>query len=431
VRDYNGEGWGNLKVNAGYSGMNAMSRSFGRVIGDPAEQLAHFRGKEEPMDIPDKIHFAAKRLEKGHRINRITVRDFLRHFGAERRGPHIVEEIRSVLDSLDLITDPDFETVWIDAPIWLRLKKGVAQADPSLASPSDSGAERLDLEIILEGNPTAVAQAEQQSDLAPTSVEPEISTHAEFIDGRLKDDPTFRIGSLPAANKTLIVVNRDDTITKAITLLLEHDFSQLPVMQGEREVKGVITWKSIGSRLALGTACNHVGDCCEDIRLVDSNRTLFDAIPTIVESGYVLVRSDRDRRITGIVTASDLSLQFQSLAEPFLLIREIELHIRQLLKAKLTTADFSLLETAPLPIRKPQEVGELTIGQYVRLFQHPQIWEKLDLKIDAGELVTLLENVRVIRNDVMHFDQDPMTPEELGTLKRAVRFMQELYNLLP
>lgn len=31
----------------------------------------------------------------------------------------------------------------------------------------------------------------------------------------------------------------------------------------------------------------------------------------------------------------------------------------------------------------------------------------------------------------MHFDPDPMTPDELGTLKRAVRFMQELYRLLP
>ncbi|MGH2507815.1 MAG: hypothetical protein ACRDHZ_10510 [Ktedonobacteraceae bacterium] len=41
-------------------------------------------------------------------------------------------------------------------------------------------------------------------------------------------------------------------------------------------------------------------------------------------------------------------------------------------------------------------------------------------------LTTLLEEVRTIRNDMMHFDPDPMTPDELGTLKRAVRLMQEV-----
>ena len=85
------------------------------------------------MEIPYKIEFAAQRLKEGHRVNRITVRDFLRHFGAERRGAAKVEGIRRILDSLDLTTDPDFETEWIDGPIWLRLKEGtsIAPAAPS------------------------------------------------------------------------------------------------------------------------------------------------------------------------------------------------------------------------------------------------------------------------------------------------------------
>jgi hypothetical protein len=213
--------------------------------------------------------------------------------------------------------------------------------------------------------------------------------------------------------------------------MLQHDFSQLPVMQGEREVKGVVTWKSIGSKKVLGAKCDKVGDCREDARIVDSNRTLFDAIPTIVEYGYVLVRDQRDRRIIGIVTASDLSLQFQSLAEPFLLLREIELHVRQLLGNKLAQSDFDVFDQTQPSIHKAQNVADLTFGQYVRLFQHPQIWSKLDLKIDSGVLIALLEDVRLIRNDVMHFDPDPMTSDELATLKRAVHFMQELYDLLP
>lgn len=188
--------------------------------------------------------------------------------------------------------------------------------------------------------------------------------------------------------------------------------------------------EAIGLRKALASKCERVGDCLEDARIVDSNRTLFDSIPIIVDYGYVLVRQ-RDRRITGVVTASDLSLQFQVLAEPFLLLREIELHIRQIIRDKIAAEDFLLLDSPPPTSRLPQDIADLTFGEYVRLFEHPQIWGKLNLKIDRVVLTKLLEDVRKVRNDVMHFDPDPMTTDELAILKRAVRLMQEVYALVP
>ncbi len=215
----------------------------------------------------------------------------------------MVQAIRAILDSLDLETDPDFGTAWIDEPIWLRLKEGILTSKTEPVSANGSSGDQLstDLEeIVLESTPSAVKRAAEQSESAPTSAEPEAPKSSEQVEGSSIDDPTFRIGSLPAANKKLVVVNQNDSVTKAITLMLQHDFSQMPVMQGEREVKGVVTWKSIGSKLALGCKADHVGECREDARIVDSNRTLFDAIPTIVEFGYVLVRDQRDRRITGM-----------------------------------------------------------------------------------------------------------------------------------
>jgi CBS domain-containing protein len=384
------------------------------------------------MVIPAKIDFAAQRLKEGHRVNRITVRDFLRHFGAERRGAAKVESIREVLSSLDLTTEPDFETAWIDSPISLRLKDGVQPVGEALPACEEVNGDGVSLDdTVLEGTPAAVQQAEEQSESAPTSSEPEMPKRAEPADSSPIQDPTFRIGSLPAANRKLIAVNQNDPLNKAITLMLQHDFSQLPVMQSEREVKGVITWKSIGAKHALGQKCNQVGECREEARIVDSNRTLFEAISTIVETGYVLVRDQRDRRITGIVTASDLSMQFQILAEPFLLLREIELQIRRLIGDKLSSNDFELLRSAPGAKNNPQTVADLTFGQYVRLFQQPHVWTKLSLGIDCATLTQLLDEVRLIRNDVMHFDPDPMTADELGTLKRTVRFMQDLHELLP
>lgn len=59
----------------------------------------------------------------------------------------------------------------------------------------------------------------------------------------------------------------------------------------------------------------------------------------------------------------------------------------------------------------------------MRLLQDLAIWDKVQLQIDEGELTKLLEEVRVIRNDVMHFDPDPMTDDELKTLKIALRML--------
>jgi CBS domain-containing protein len=378
------------------------------------------------MEIPEGIRIAAERLKRGQRVNRRTVRDFLRLFGVARRGAVKVQEIRDVLERCDLVTEPDFETVWIDAPIRLKLKSGVAVTSPVIVGePSVPALADEVEESVLEEALSADELAEEQTESAPASAQPEPYSIADQADAPKKGDPTFRIGSLPAANKELVTVNPNDGLVKAVTLMLEYDFSQLPIMQNERDVKGVVTWKTIGRILALGTQCDSVGDCCQDANIVDSNRTFFDAIPMIVEHGYVLVRAG-DRRITGIVTAGDLILRFRELTEPFLLLREIELQLRDLLKDKVVAADFDVLDDGNPFARRPQNIADLTFGDYLRLFQHPQIWPKLALKIDRVVLINLLEAVRLIRNDVMHFDEDPLTGDEINTLKRAVNFLREM-----
>ena len=74
------------------------------------------------MWIPKEIGRMVTRLKEGHRVNRITVRELLRMFKAERRGLNKVHDIRTALDSLGLVTDPDFESVWIDGKIRICLK---------------------------------------------------------------------------------------------------------------------------------------------------------------------------------------------------------------------------------------------------------------------------------------------------------------------
>ncbi len=226
-------------------------------------------------------------------------------FKAERRGLNKVHDIRTGLDSLGLVTDPDFESVWIDKKIRIRFK----DASNLVATVAPVGdAEIVQGDELDEEQSLSDAEQDEIDSQQPGLHEGHQHTIVVATEGVVETvlsepaDPTFRIGSLPAANKALTTVGQDDLLKKAVTMMLQFDYSQLPIMHGEREVKGMISWKSIASRYAIGGECCKVQNCREDAQVVDGNGTLFDAIPTIVKHGYVLVRNPQDRKITGIVT---------------------------------------------------------------------------------------------------------------------------------
>src|SRR5262245_47875706 len=75
-----------------------------------------------------------------------------------------------------------------------------------------------------------------------------VSDHAQvqIVSSTAFADPTFRVSKLAAANRAPVSLQPDSTITEAVTLMMANDFSQLPVFSGDRNVKGAVSWRSIG-----------------------------------------------------------------------------------------------------------------------------------------------------------------------------------------
>lgn len=255
-------------------------------------------------------------------------------------------------------------------------------------------------------------------------VDPDGSVVASAI-----EDPTYRIGKLPAANQSLFRVSPNSTLCEAVTLMLTNNVSQLPVMTSEREVKGMISWSSIGSRLAVNNKSDLVSHYMESHYELSSDVSIFSAIGLIAEHDYVLVR-DGERKISGIVTTSDLSIQFHQLGEPFLLIGEIENHIRLLVANKFSAAELKNACDPADSEREVSDVSDLTFGEYVRLLEEPKHWDRLALPLDRKTFIDKLKNVRDIRNDVMHFDPDPLGDDELKILRDFVLFLQRLREIM-
>ncbi len=206
------------------------------------------------------------------------------------------------------------------------------------------------------------------------------------------------------------------------------DFSQIPVMQNEREVKGVISLASIAKRFSCGKTGQYVREFMETHREIDSDASLFQAIPIISESHYVLVRS-KDRRISGIVTSTDISLQFEFLSEPFLMLGEIENHIRRIIGRKLSLEELRAAKYQSDEGRVIESVANLTFGEYIRLIENTDRWQKIALPINRAEFCSQLEKVRKIRNDVMHFDPDGVLPEDKKNLRDFAAFLRQLQAL--
>lgn len=302
-----------------------------------------------------------------------TVRTVLSWFGAERRGTWVVKQINEALDAHELVTEPSFESTWIDGLVtFIRKPRKGAQGAPL--------------------------------------------------------DPTFRLGRLEAANKEIVSVKPNDGLDKVITLMLTNDFSQLPVMTGPRDVKGVVSWKTIGSRLALNKACAECKDFMEPAQILSEEVSLLEAVEVIANYDYVLVQKS-DKTIGGVVTASDFSFQFKTMSEPFLLVGEIENGIRHLLYGKFNSEELQAARAETDPGRVVKSPSDLTFGEYVRLLEPESNWNKLGVKIDRVEFVKQLDRARKIRNDVMHFDPDGLDPDDTKFLTEFAQFLKRIREI--
>jgi CBS domain-containing protein len=352
--------------------------------------------------VPHKVQEVSRQIHENKVEVQETVRTLLSWFGAKRRGFYVIHSIQTALAEVGLRTEPHFASVYIDAKVRIipiQLYDDISD----FQSIEDGSALKIEL-------PDAIPEG----------------TTDEFVSGAVVEDPTFRIGKLESANNTPINVAPDSTLLEATTLMMFHDFSQLPVMQGSREIKGSVSWESIGKRKALNLSCEKVRDCMETVvPEVSSESSLFSAIDLIVKHGYVLVRQ-RDRIISGIVTTTDLSLQFRQLAEPFLLVGEIENYIRRLIVGKFTVEQLSSVLSLNDDSRTINTVADFTFGDYLRLLEKPNYWERLQIPVDRAIFIKKLDRVRELRNDVMHFDPDPFAEEDLQMLRLFANFMRVL-----
>jgi CBS domain-containing protein len=320
----------------------------------------------------------------------VSIRTILNWFGSARRGQRVVARIKDALQGEGVYTDPDFNEPPIDGECRIR------------PNPIRQDAVKVD--------------GLQQQDQGLVETGKETLRHL---------GSSLHISRLAAAGREPQYVAPDHPLDEVITRMIHEDFSQMPVCSSLRDVKGVISWRSIGRQYALGTTPATAKDAMMEAIFVNSSDRLMEAIDVIAEHQYALVKS-KSKDVVGIVTATDLTMEFRKLTEPFLLIGEIEEQLRRIL-AMLDINTLKGLRDPNDPRREIEKVNDLSFGEYRRAVESKwdAIKERSGLRLSRRILLESMERVNKIRNEVMHFDPDPLGDSDMASLRSFLRLLQE------
>lgn len=71
-------------------------------------------------------------------------------------------------------------------------------------------------------------------------------------------------------------------------------------------------------------------------------------------------------------------------------------------------------------------IDDMTFEQYIRLIEKPDNWQKLNLRIERAPFIKQLDNIREIRNDIMHFDPEGITSDQKTAHVNMAKFLTEI-----
>lgn len=238
-------------------------------------------------------------------------------------------------------------------------------------------------------------------------------------------DVSLTVGNLEASELKPLGVSPDATIAEALTTMELHDYSQLVVYSGSQTVKGTVSFRSIARGQLTGEA-SHVRDCFDDpaVPHVSIDEPLLDVVAQFRSHDAVLVFR-QDRSISGIVTPADIAAEFVAIAEPFLLIGEIERLLRWLILRRDVDLSLALRASGASESKEQLTPNDLTLGDLQRLVQHPEAWRELNVGYDQKKVCAELDRVRLLRNEVMHF-REPLTPDDLRALRGFLSLLRKM-----
>lgn len=205
--------------------------------------------------------------------------------------------------------------------------------------------------------------------------------------------------------ESVVSVSPTSPAERAISLMLENSYSQIPVASTHEPLKvvGTITWESVtktlaqrrGEPLEKMTASEVMGDIGARVK---SNEDMIKAIPTILQEGYVYAEGE-DGEAVGLITLTDVVNKLIEIAGVYIRIEEPERHLKFLIGQKLEVDDFAANN------ERVNSAEDLMLGDISNIVNSSKLFPKLELAgVEQETFAALVDQMRTIRNKAMHFN---------------------------
>ena len=334
--------------------------------------------------IHERLRQARLRADE-HDPERVSVRELLSLWGAKDRGDQ-VSRIEADLANHGLVTSPSFRAVTLDTVV-------------SLTTPPDE-------------TDRSTTAGSSQTDEVPA---------AEDDEGGGDLNVRLTVGNLsPLLGVTFVGPN--STFKEAITNMLLNDFSQLAVLSGPRNLRGAVTWRSIARAMHQKPDSSLADAIDPQVEVVDYDRDLFEILPTLQQREFVFVRNE-SKEIAGIVTTADVAQRYGEMATPFFQVGELDQTLRWILSRAVDVQTVQQLCNRPIT-----SFDQLSIGDYQRVLENKDVWEKLGWPLYRPTFISRLKEIRLIRNKVMHFHPDPVPKDAVDKLRMFNNLLHQYRN---
>ena len=271
----------------------------------------------------------------------------------------------------------------------------------------------------------------------------------------------FTVQKLIEGRQKPITISPQDTVQKALTLMIEYDFSQLPVVDERNKPLGIVTSDSIIralSNFGVPLADLQVSHAIVKVDKYRPDEDLFDRLDDL-KNTYAVLIVNAEGTLIGIVTSYDTTDYFRRRAEDMMFVEDIETTLKDFIRAAFHVSDESdqqklatvITEMSDAELRKkfhkalnlylshlsqsgtgfdktvaeevfakaftlkdsPRSLKDLTLNEYIQLLLHKSMWHKFSsiFQLDADAVRNLLDGVRKTRNDLAHFHGEISTSQ--------------------
>lgn len=285
----------------------------------------------------------------------------------------------------------------------------------------------------------------------------------------------FTVQQLIEDHQKVITASPDLSAKQALKLMIQHDFSQLPVVDANNSILGIVTSNSILRALnnfEIPLADLRVLHAIAKVKRYKPDDDLFDLLDALKDTYAVLIVQN-DGTLKGVITSYDTTEYFRRHAEDIMYVKDIEntvkdfIHIafdniddtnecpldqaiteginpdsRKKLRSALShylnrvaqktvTIDQDLFEEVftkhfSAKNNSAKSFNDLTLYEYIQLMLHKSKWSAFNSAFQLGSdgMRNLLNGVRETRNALAHFHGE-ISPTQRAQLHFCAEWLEQ------